>query len=56
MFMTIQDALDIVLDLARQNALDLDSALGEEQYQEAQRQKVAINTVEDFYANHLGDD
>ncbi len=51
-FMTIQDALDIVLDLAQGNITqDPDRPESEKK-----RQELAIGVVTDFYVSHLGDD
>ncbi len=52
--MDLVDAVEIVLELARQNALEpnCDPSL----LAEATRQQEAIETVEDFATNQLGDD
>lgn len=49
--MDIADAIQIVLDLAKQNIVDV-----REMPEEHAKQQEAINTVEDFAVNHLGDD
>lgn len=57
--MDIADAFQIVIDLAKQNALDTDRLRpvdGEEIYAEALRQQEAIDMVEDYVVNELGDD
>jgi len=50
--MTVEDALEIVYDLALGNALD-HKFLGDDHplYKEAQRQQEALNTVHDFLLN-----
>jgi hypothetical protein len=53
--MNICDAIEIVLSLARQNALDPKTCDPDLQ-NEAQRQREACDTLEDFATNHLGDD
>jgi hypothetical protein len=46
MFIKMEEALEIVLDLARQNVVaDPDMT------DEAEKQKAAIDTVEDFFVN-----
>lgn len=52
--MQLIDAIQIVLDLARENVIDptFDKALEKER----ERQLEAINTVKDFAVNQLGDD
>ena len=49
--MDIADALEIVLDLAKQNVID-DPDMKEER----ERQMEAIGIVEDMAVNQLGDD
>jgi hypothetical protein len=53
--MTLIDAIELVLALARQNALDPETC-DEELREEALRQREACDTLEDFAVNHLGDD
>lgn len=55
-FMLIADAIEIVLGLALENALDSTMHKDDELYEEMKRQHVALNTVHDFAVNHLGDD
>lgn len=50
-FMDIAEAVQIVLDLAQQNVIDI-----RENAAEHARQMEAIDTVTDFAVNHLGDD
>lgn len=47
---TIQEAIEIILSLARQNIAP------EEMEQEHARQIEACNVLEDFAVNHLGDE
>ena len=54
--MDIADAFQIVVDLARQNALSFSAGGPSELNDEAQRQQDAIDMVEDFAVNQLGDD
>ena len=49
--MDIADAIQIVLSLARDNVIDDD-----ELQAERDRQLEALDTVEDFVVNQLGDD
>ena len=51
----IADALQIVIDLARQNVLDA-RRCDPELRDEAQRQQEAIDMVEDLAVNKFGDD
>jgi hypothetical protein len=51
----IADALQIVIDLARQNALDA-ARCDPELRDEAQRQQEAVDMVEDLAVNMFGDD
>lgn len=48
--MDIAEAIQIVLDLAKQNVIDV-----REMPEDHAKQQEAINTVEDFAVNHLGD-
>lgn len=54
-YMSIQDALEIVLELARDNMLTEEFGDDERLIKEAERQQIAVNVVEDYYMNHLGD-
>lgn len=49
--MDLANALQIILDLAKQNVIDED-----DQPEEHARQTEAINTVEDMAVNQFGDD
>jgi hypothetical protein len=49
--MELATAMQIVLDLAKQNVID-----HREHEEEHARQNEAIDTVEDFAVNHLGDE
>lgn len=49
-FMTLIDAIEIVLELARQNIAPDDMP------DERDRQLCAIGTLEDFAVNHLGEE
>jgi len=52
--MTIEKAIETVLDLAKENALDPDDPCIKHEEglrQEAERQQEAINTIEDFFVN-----
>jgi hypothetical protein len=51
-FMLHCDALELVLDLARQNALELKNCETEELQAEYHKQQVALDTVEDYIVNH----
>ncbi len=51
----IADAFQVVIDLARQNALDADRC-DPELREEAQKQHEAIDMVEDLAVNKFGDD
>ena len=53
--MTLIEAIELVLELARQNALDPETC-DNELRGEAMRQREACNTLEDFAVNQLGDD
>ena len=50
-YMDIADALQIVIDLAKQNVIDEN-----EMPEEHERQTVAIGVVEDMAVNQFGDD
>ncbi|MEQ1950956.1 hypothetical protein [Mesorhizobium sp. CN2-181] len=52
--MDIAEALQIVIDLAKQNALD--DVSNPEQADEAHRQQEAIAIIEDLAINEYGDD
>jgi len=55
--MDISTAFEIVLELAQDNVLNPKDCMGAESLlKEAKRQQEAVNTVEDFFVNHLGDD
>ena len=51
MFVNLEDAIEIVLELARQNVLEPDGDANLEA--ECERQLEAIRTVEDFFANNV---
>lgn len=55
-FMPIADAMEIVYDLALQNALRWDLDKPDELYEEMLRQQTALSVVHDFAVNQLGDD
>ena len=52
-FMTIEQAVDIVYDLAVQNALSDDLDELDEMYDEMRRQHVALDTFHDFAVNNI---
>lgn len=52
-FMTIEEAIDIVFELASQNALSEDLDELDELYEEMQRQHLALDTVHDFAINNI---
>lgn len=52
-FMTIQDAFQIVYDLAEQNALDEHEAGEMGMQDEQKKQMLALNTVHDFLVNNI---
>jgi hypothetical protein len=52
-FMTIEQAADIVYDLAVQNALSEDLDELDEMYEEMQRQHKALDTFHDFAINNI---
>jgi len=52
-FMTIEEAVDIVYDLAVQNALSEDLDELDEMYEEMQRQHKALDTFHDFAVNNI---
>ena len=57
--MDLEEAMSLVLELARSNSLDpLDPEVKEDEIlsDEAVRQKEACDTVEDFIVNQLGED
>ena len=49
--MKLEEAIKVVLSLARENIIELDD---EDLVKERDRQLEAISTVEDFSFNHLG--
>ena len=49
-FVELSEAVDIVLDLARQHVID-----DPDMEEEAERQSTAIDTVEDFFVNNVFD-
>lgn len=53
-YMTMQNALEIVLELARDNMLTEEFGDDERLIKEAERQQTAINVVEDYFVNHFG--
>ena len=55
-FMPLEEAVQVVYDLALQNALSTDLDELDELYEEMQRQHRALDTVHDFAVNQLGDD
>ena len=54
-FMSTGDALEIVFDLAKQNALDIDKC-ELDFIEEARKQRLALNTIEDLIVNNFGND
>jgi len=54
-FMDAADAFQVVLDLAKQNALDPETC-DAELTAEAERQATAINVITDIAVNEYGDD
>lgn len=52
-FMPIEEAIDIVFELAAQNALSEDLDELDELYEEMQRQHLALDTVHDFAINNI---
>ena len=57
-FMELGEALEIVYELAKENALDPDYAQleGGGLEEEADRQRVALNVVHDFIVNNFGEE
>ncbi len=53
--MDVKEALQIVYDLADQNALDIDTC-GAELREEAEKQAEALRVVHDMAVNQFGDD
>ena len=56
MKMDIATAFQIVLDLARQNIIDLDDCDCDELVDEYNRQVLACDIIEDLAVNQYGDD
>lgn len=54
--MDIAKAFEIVLELAKDNALDRDQARADGMADEYDEQQEALKMVEDFVVNQLGDD
>lgn len=56
--MDTADAFQIVIDLAKENQLQQSEILQDPEVLQplADRQQEALNIVEDFVTNHLGDD
>jgi hypothetical protein len=54
-FMTIQDAFEIVYELAEQNSLGHD-LVEEEMCEEAKHQQLALDTVHDFLVDNIYDE
>jgi hypothetical protein len=54
--MKLVDAIEIVLNLARENALEPTEDHDPELEAERLKQLEALNTVEDFAVNHLGEE
>ena len=51
-FTTVEDALEIVLELARENTIDKSSSYVENDMGDtAAKQNAAIDTIEDFFTN-----
>jgi len=56
-FVTVEDAIEIVLELARENTIDKSSSYIENDMGEtAVKQNAAINTIEDFFTNVVFED
>lgn len=53
--MKLIEAINIVMDLARQNVLDESEAISPELVDEATRQQQAVNMVSDYIYNYLED-
>jgi hypothetical protein len=53
--MDLAAALQITIDLAKQNILTDDQAVGGMEEEQAKQQE-AVKIVEDFTVNHVGDD
>lgn len=55
--MSIHEAFELVLNLARENILDEQEAEGDPSLEDSRAAQLeAVNQVEDFIVNHLGDD
>lgn len=55
-FMTLGHAVEIVMDLAQQGALDDVTLVNDPQLaEEAERQQTAVDTVHDFFVNNVFD-
>jgi hypothetical protein len=52
-FMLLEDALEIVLELAKGNALSMEEGFDVELWDEYKKQHLALDTVEDFISNNL---
>lgn len=56
MFMSLEDAIELVLELASQNVLNEDQVQNDGELKaEREKQLTAIGTVEDFFTNNVFD-
>ena len=53
MFVKLEDAIETVLDLAKENVIDPRDARDNDMPLEHERQQACIDTVEDFFVNHV---
>jgi len=54
-FMPLEDAVEVVLDLARQGSLSSPNVDEPEEVDAAYQQETAISVVEDFFVNNVFD-
>jgi hypothetical protein len=54
-FMLLENAIEIVYNLAEQNALSKDNAETPELLNEYYKQQVALRVVHDFIVNHIAE-
>ena len=54
-FMSTEDAFEIVMDLAGQNALEEKDCLEDSMLEEVEKQKLALDVAHDFLVNNVYD-
>jgi hypothetical protein len=54
-YMSLEDAIEVVLDLARQGSLSKPNVNEPEEVDAAYQQETAISVVEDFFVNNVFD-